>query len=111
MNKFPLLPLYQCHKKVRAAKILEIIGPHHNGGEVAQYGLKVDCSCGPLIVDQYWIDRFKPVVGGYFVAYEDGYVSFSPAEAFEGGYTKLCEGEDCPPSDHLPGIEGGGIHE
>lgn len=26
---------------------------------------------------------------GYYVVYDGGYKSFSPAEAFEGGYTKI----------------------
>ena len=30
-----------------------------------------------------------PEVGGYYVVYEDGYKSFSPAGAFESGYTPL----------------------
>ncbi|MCK9988658.1 MAG: hypothetical protein AzoDbin1_05130 [Azoarcus sp.] len=28
-------------------------------------------------------------VGGYYVVYEDGYKSFSPAIAFESGYTRI----------------------
>jgi hypothetical protein len=28
-------------------------------------------------------------IGGYYVVYEDGYKSFSPASAFENGYTRL----------------------
>ena len=28
-------------------------------------------------------------VGGYYVVYEDGYKSFSPAEAFESGYKRV----------------------
>ena len=30
-----------------------------------------------------------PRVGGYYVVYADGYKSFSPATAFEEGYTKI----------------------
>jgi hypothetical protein len=30
-----------------------------------------------------------PSVGGYYVVYDDGYKSYSPSEAFEGGYTKI----------------------
>lgn len=33
--------------------------------------------------------KHKPVAGGYFVVYEDGYESFSPAKAFEEGYTRI----------------------
>jgi hypothetical protein len=35
-----------------------------------------------------WHAKHAPHVGGYFVQYEDGYTSFSPAEAFESGYVR-----------------------
>jgi len=31
----------------------------------------------------------NPQPGGYFVVYKDGYKSFSPAKAFEEGYTRI----------------------
>lgn len=36
-----------------------------------------------------WMTKHNPVVGGYLVLYDDGYCSFSPAEAFESGYTRI----------------------
>ena len=36
-----------------------------------------------------YVAKHKPEVGGYYVVYEDGYKSFSPAGAFESGYTPL----------------------
>ena len=36
-----------------------------------------------------YMHKHKPEVGGYYVVYEDGYKSFSPAGAFESGYTLL----------------------
>jgi len=33
--------------------------------------------------------KHKPEVGGYYVVYADGYKSFSPAQAFEEGYTRV----------------------
>ena len=30
-----------------------------------------------------------PEVGGYYVVHKDGYKSFSPANAFEEGYTRI----------------------
>jgi hypothetical protein len=33
--------------------------------------------------------KHSPEAGGYYVQYKDGYTSFSPAEAFEEGYTRL----------------------
>lgn len=42
-----------------------------------------------LEVSPAWLRRHLPVVGGYVVRYEDGYTSFSPAKAFEDGYTLI----------------------
>lgn len=87
------LPLYKCHKEVRAAKIsgisprqgigtdkeyntLYLENPYRNGQNMAMQDVSPE-----------WMVRFKPEVGGYFVQYNDGYTSFSPAKAFEEGYT------------------------
>ncbi len=40
-------------------------------------------------VDADFVSKHRPKVGGYYVVYKDGYKSFSPADAFEDGYTKL----------------------
>jgi hypothetical protein len=53
------------------------------------------CRAGSLegginrFVGAHFMIKHDPQVGGYFVEYEDGYESFSPAKAFEGGYTRL----------------------
>lgn len=44
-----------------------------------------------LGVSKEYMDKHKPEAGGYYVVYEDGYTSFSPAEAFEGGYTLVMD--------------------
>ncbi len=44
---------------------------------------------GPIDVSGAWMAKHEPQVGGYYVVYEDGYTSFSPADAFEKGYTKI----------------------
>ena len=36
-----------------------------------------------------WDVRGRPDVGDYVVIYEDGYKSWSPAAAFEAGYSRL----------------------
>lgn len=38
--------------------------------------------------DEY-MQKHQPRAGGYFVVYKDGYESWSPAEAFEEGYTRV----------------------
>jgi hypothetical protein len=38
-------------------------------------------------VDAEYVAKHKPQAGGYYVVYADGYKSWSPAAAFEEGYT------------------------
>lgn len=88
------LPQYKCHKVVRAAKIEKIVVPPAGDSDVANLTL---ASLDPEMkfeveVPVLWIEHFKPSSGGYLVQYEDGYVSFSPPEAFESGYTLLVQG-------------------
>lgn len=40
----------------------------------------------PFKVLNEYVRRHDPIAGGYYVVYEDGYKSFSPAKAFEDGY-------------------------
>ena len=35
-----------------------------------------------------YMTKHAPQVGGYYVLYEDGYASFSPAQPFEAGYVR-----------------------
>jgi hypothetical protein len=41
-----------------------------------------------FVVSAEYLAKHKPEVGGYFVVYTDGYESYSPAKAFEEGYTR-----------------------
>ncbi len=43
----------------------------------------------PFSVDATYVRRHQPKVGGYYVVYKDGYKSFSPAQAFEEGYSRV----------------------
>lgn len=84
-------PRYQCHKIVRAVKIKRIEPQCMLA--IATHGVLVrpvdDEGVGSFIVPEDFITRHAPQPGGYIVAYEDGYISYSPAEAFESGYTRL----------------------
>lgn len=67
-----VLPLYQCHKKVSAAKIERI----------STYGSDWLLHFGTGLfrqVSEEYFHKHNPKVGGYFVEYEDGYQSYSPA--------------------------------
>lgn len=81
----PALPQWQCHKVVQAAQI-DIIRDQHvpDGGAILTLtgGITVK-------VDATWVARNTARVGGYYVVYEDGYASYSPQAAFEGGYTLM----------------------
>lgn len=44
----------------------------------------------PFEVDATYLKKHSPQIGGYYVVYTDGYKSYSPAKAFEEGYT-LCQ--------------------
>lgn len=74
------MPKYKCHKEVRALKIADV-----DGNKITP----ADEGYAPFEVDDNYIARHKPQVGGYYVVYEDGYASFSPASAFESGYTLI----------------------
>lgn len=86
------LPQYQCHKKVHAAKIVYIDGgpgPRRLGLDCDGRDTAEGVANGSVLVTAVWHDKHAPQVGGYYVQYEDGYESFSPAAAFESGYTRM----------------------
>jgi hypothetical protein len=88
-TKAPIpLPQYQCHKLVRAAKILRI-RPAPADGQCPELVLAIDGFEQVVPVSTAFLDKYVPQVGGYLVVYDDGYRSFSPAAAFEAGYTRL----------------------
>lgn len=78
------LPKYKCHKEVWALKIksLEDKGTHFQI-------TPEDEGYAPFNVDLEYMIKHAPKVGGYYVVYEDGYKSFSPAKVLEEGYTRI----------------------
>ncbi len=79
------LPLYQCHKQVRAAKITGF----RQNGQTDMPDLLLGEIGGIVTLLPDWHAKHKPQIGGYYVEYEDGYKSYSPAVPFESGYTKV----------------------
>ncbi len=89
------LPKYRCHKEVWALKIDAI----HLDSDVAQqeeretdggaFIYPEDKRYTPFKVDRAYVKKHNPQSGGYYVVYKDGHKSFSPADAFEDGYTLI----------------------
>jgi hypothetical protein len=112
-----ILPLYRSHKQVRAVKIKSIerpappafLRPVCRGSaafgsacglcercrwtrEIMTAGARIvpdDTDCAPFTVGLGYLTKHNPEPGGYYVLYADGYESFSPAAAFEEGYTRV----------------------
>ena len=85
------MPRYTCHKDVWALKIEAVIDPTERGNE--SDGSRIlrfeEHTYAPLSVRREYVQKHNPQPGGYYVVYKDGYQSFSPAQAFEEGYTRL----------------------
>lgn len=79
------MPRYQSHKKVWALKIAKVDG----------YTLSfAEPGYAPMRVDPQMFGRYTAAPGDYYVQYDDGYKSISPAKAFEEGYTRIKSRED-----------------
>lgn len=77
------LPQWKSHKEVYADKIIAI--------EPVDSGYIWRLACGayvPTGITAELTKRSSPKVGDYFVEYDDRYKSWSPAKAFEDGYTR-----------------------
>lgn len=82
------LPLYRSHKLVRAAKINDV--QHDPGAAFLQLegGHSIEVDADWLQNRVYGTGNTNPAAG-YFVVYDNGHTSWSPASAFEGGHTQL----------------------
>lgn len=78
------MPKYQCHKKVWALKIQQV---YSVGSQ--NFIVPADNGYDDFPVSQEYIDKHHPQEGGYYVQYEGGYEYYSPAKAFESGYTRI----------------------
>lgn len=78
------MPRYKCHKEVWALKI-KFIEPVMNGLLITPE----ESGYAPFTVNMEYVNKHNPKVGGYYIVYDDGYNSWSPAKAFEDGYSRL----------------------
>lgn len=79
------MPKYKCHKEVWALKIAVVDQLEQGGARLVW----LDPKWEPITVDADYVSRHAPQAGGYYVVYADGYKSYSPADAFEQGYTLI----------------------
>lgn len=88
------LPAYRCHKIVHALKIKAILNPNEgipdedDGERILTFFDEGYEACA-FVVSGDWMRKHRPQISGYYVVYGDGYVSWSPAVAFEDGYTRI----------------------
>lgn len=82
------LPRYRCHKVVRALKLSDIT---RNNDTRQVTVVPEDKSYQPFDATPGWYGRFHGSDDdtGYFVQYEDGFLSWSPTKAFEDGYSLI----------------------
>jgi hypothetical protein len=85
------LPRYRRHKDVSALKIKEVsVATDRETNSIG--GIRVvfeDDSYPSLFFPHSIVYRHMPRPGDYYVRYDDGQEFFSPAKAFEGGYTPI----------------------
>jgi hypothetical protein len=87
------LPLYACHKTVRAARIERILDAVQGLGA----SLKLAGIERPFRVSAEFVDKHDPVAGGYLVVDAAGTPSFAPAAEFDGSHS---------PVEAPPGVSG-----
>ena len=89
------MPRYKCHKEVHALKIAALeadsVRAQRDNSETTggTWITPADEGYAPFHVNREYVTKHKPEVGGYYVVYADGYKSYSPAKAFEDGYTRV----------------------
>ena len=86
------MPRYRCHKEVFALKIAAIKKDGDGEDRETDGSAMItpsDRGYAPFKVDFDYMRKHNPQAGGYYVVYDDGYKSWSPANAFEEGYAKI----------------------
>lgn len=79
------LPRYKCHKEVWALKIKTIDTDADGTATITPE----DSRYAPFLVSADYVQKHSPTVGGYWVRYKGGYQSYSPADVFEDGYSRV----------------------
>lgn len=86
------MPRYKCHKEVWALKIKNILPILRDEKKDFEGGAMIvpeEEDYGLIKASREYMEKHDPQVGGYYVVYKGGYKSYSPAHAFEDGYTLI----------------------
>lgn len=82
------MPKYKSHKEIHALKIGSFSGKEDGTLTISPANPRYS----EITVshdDAVRFERMTPADLGYYVVYKDGYISWSPSEAFEDGYTLI----------------------
>jgi len=81
---------YVSHKEVDAGRIVAVVALNH---DTMQHRIVLEDKSEFKVTHEWYLKHSdndtKELEGGYYVVYPDGYVSWSPPEAFEKGYTEI----------------------
>ena len=87
---------WKSHKIVEGEEIESVYTQFDRPGGLDPNGRLLNLKGGEdFFVDEKTYNRIRDMADprtlptGYLVVYEDGYISWSPAEAFENGYTEV----------------------
>jgi len=80
------MPKYRCHKVVHALKIKRVV--NNEDGTITLFPEK-DTVYAPINRSVTFMLKKDVEAPGYLVVYEGGYESWSPADVFEAGYSKV----------------------
>jgi len=105
------MPKYKCHKIVHGLKIADVMW--NGNGSVDLFFEPVDTEepgevFSPINIETPDSRRFEstsPEDWGYYVVYDDGYVSWSPTKKFEDGYTRIY-GDGLLTETYVPAVLG-----
>lgn len=83
------LAKWKSHKIVKAGRLFQRSDDDPSLSEVTLTVEDVNGAPCKVCVPRNFFARGAPTRGDYIVIYEDGYKSWSPAKAFEEGYTRV----------------------
>lgn len=101
-TSIPNFNQYDCHKRVLAAEIVDVLVS--KSGPQGTHLLVVKAKDGTVTMAQTsepaMMTRASP--GDFFIWYDEAYASVSPRDKFLDGYTLVADPEPPAPSDLVP---------